>query len=1406
MRERPAFFDEVRLRAAKRWDQLEADPELAAPWRQLFMQVQSPRHVVSELLQNADDAGATEAAVRIEDGNFIFEHNGGDFTEEHLSSLCRFGYSNKRALHTIGFRGIGFKSTFSLGDRVDLLTPTLAFSFHRSRFTEPSWLDEDVDTNGWTRVRVAIRDDHRQDEVAENLDEWLGNPLSLVFFRTIRAVQIGQRTVRWRHLRPGPIADSEWMALDGKEDDEVLILRSCEEAFPDEALAEIRAERLLPDEEVGDFPPCKVELALGARDGLYAVLPTGVATKLPFACNAPFNADPARLKIKDPGISPTNRWLLRRAGELAGSALLQWLNQDAIPAAERVRAYELLPDVDRTDSSLGGVCGALVEVALAEVIAGHPVLLTDAGALVASKEAVLLPVRVFAVWPTEPIAEFFDEQHRPALSRSVAPASSRKLRSWGLVDEVDKKQVLAALRGSGPPAPTTWRGLLHLWEYVTPDLTGYQKRAQPAAVRIIPVEGSTTLWAAGDVVRLGDGKILQSEEDWGFLSPYLRIVDTAWLAYLADEQLSPAESSADARAKALEAAKALLKELGLDRATSVHGVVDRVSGKFFGTTRRTLADAVRLSHIVAKLGGRVPEGFQFYTEDGNPRSVQAGVVWDRDGLLGPHLPADWIATHLLHGAYSGSFVSCSRDEWRAWAFSDRSGLHILPTLDREESWFGSRRGLEARLRELGYGGEFQYPYKTGRDYAYQDYGTIDFDFDPVLSKHLQELPDDDALWRAMARLLLEVPDKFWRGREVVEARQTSTNGGNEDAVRMTSTVPAAWVRSLARRPVLRDTRDQYRRPDEMLRRTPETEALRDIEPFVDAQVDTEAARPLLDVLGVRSTPSGPKGILERLRALSGSSNPPGYEVDKWYGRLDQMAATCSTGELGEIRQAFHSERLILTQDGIWASAPSVFLATQEEDVPGAATVRPTVGELALWQRIGVADRPTADLALAWLKSLPSGRPPAPADVRRVRALLGRYPVRIWEECAHWLNLSGAWVPADGLRYALTMQSLVSWEHLFPGIKDRTALLLDLPGEVTRNPPFSHLQALSQLVEDRLDQTPHLAGQSETKAWLHTLSAALRLAELDNDGETQRVRALATRLMDTRWARTPGLSTTPYIDGTPAGPRRRTDVVWHGSTLHVDDLPTAKLARRIPEELGRVFGRPEILAALAYSFERSPVDVLAYIEENFRLATVSDDDGQRAAGDATTIRVEPGAEAADRESDAESAGSSFAGHEGRRQAGERTSQDSQSDSGEAEPTDSGSVGSPRHRATGPALPSLIERFAREHGFRKNEDGRFCHPDGSWISRADDTRSMWERWSANGELVCSYKPIDHCLDRGPLVLDAEIWGLIEESPSTYGLILLDAQGGAVEMTGTRLRAMRDANELTLFPASYRLVVDR
>lgn len=131
----PNYFSRIEQEAQQNWDLLESRPKLAAPWHQLFRQVTtSVRPVVSELLQNADDAGAKTASVRIEDNTFIFEHDGTDFDADQFGSLCNFGFSNKRTLHTISFRGIGFKSTFSLGDAVEVRTQTLAVCFRNPRW------------------------------------------------------------------------------------------------------------------------------------------------------------------------------------------------------------------------------------------------------------------------------------------------------------------------------------------------------------------------------------------------------------------------------------------------------------------------------------------------------------------------------------------------------------------------------------------------------------------------------------------------------------------------------------------------------------------------------------------------------------------------------------------------------------------------------------------------------------------------------------------------------------------------------------------------------------------------------------------------------------------------------------------------------------------------------------------------------------------------------------------------------------------------------------------------------------------------------------------------------------------------------------------------------------------------
>ncbi|WP_322796276.1 sacsin N-terminal ATP-binding-like domain-containing protein [Tepidiforma sp.] len=167
----PEYFARIRDEAVRRWDQLQADPGLAGPWQQLFKQVQDPRHVLSELLQNADDAGASRALVKIEGDTLVLEHDGKDFVEEHFRSICNFGFSNKRSLSTIGFRGIGWKSTFSLGDQVELMTPSLSVEFRRERFTRPEWVARPLGKQNLNvMVRVRVREESLRDVLAASFE------------------------------------------------------------------------------------------------------------------------------------------------------------------------------------------------------------------------------------------------------------------------------------------------------------------------------------------------------------------------------------------------------------------------------------------------------------------------------------------------------------------------------------------------------------------------------------------------------------------------------------------------------------------------------------------------------------------------------------------------------------------------------------------------------------------------------------------------------------------------------------------------------------------------------------------------------------------------------------------------------------------------------------------------------------------------------------------------------------------------------------------------------------------------------------------------------------------------------------------------------------------------------------
>jgi len=732
------------------------------------------------------------------------------------------------------------------------------------------------------------------------------------------------------------------------------------------------------------------------------------------------------------------------------------------------------------------------------------------------------------------------------------------------------------------------------------------------------------------------------------------------------------------------------------------------------------------------------------------------------------------------------------------------------------SHFWGNETFENEVLSRGYKGDIEFQYKT------QHFEIEDWDFEEAYWKHWRSLAKaDDKLWGRLVERILTQPRIFWLNAKHAGALQIATIGN-------TRTIPcnltSSWILKLRNFPCLLDTRGFYRKPTDLFRRTPETEPFMDVEPFINANVDNESTRELLDLLEVCNTPTGPDRILDRLRALSKAEKPPIHEVDKWYSRLDLMVDNCSTADLLNIKKTLEGEKIILTEEGYWIKATDVFLLSDEEDVPGVATIRDSVKDLALWRKIGIPERPTADLAIKWLTELPAGESLSQEDARRVRALLARHSVRIWSECGHWLNLAGKWVPVDTISYALTMRSLVPWSHLHEWVKQKTADLR-LPVAITQSPPFSEIPTLASHIDERLHRTPSFTGCPEEKTWLKRLGSELCRIILEDDENTTRIRALAADLADTKWQVTRELEIIPYVESIPAGTPRRADVVWLDKILYVDDLPNAKLARQVPDKLGKVFDQPDISAALNYCFGRSPEDVTEYLEQNFELLERKNtevpvpensspvdikvshneqnpQDKQNVVSDSDNL-LRPADEPEKEEK--EIIREEF--HEEEKIKDEIEEDEQEADfikEPEATPEIMVMPSRERHLPKSAKL-NIMERFARSLGYKKDGENRFYHADGSWIGRVNENSLPWEKRSASGNLIRCYWPKDHCLQREPLQLEADIWGLIDKFPDTHSLILSNPEEEPVEIQSGNLCTMLKEGKITLYPATYRIVYE-
>lgn len=122
-------------------------------------------HFIYELLQNAEDTGASKTRFLLSAEVLIFEHNGRAFEPQDIYAITDIGEGTKaNDDDKIGRFGVGFKAVFAYSETPYIWSRT--FSFKITDLVLPGELEPKSGLNEWTRFEFPFNNPKKPPEVA----------------------------------------------------------------------------------------------------------------------------------------------------------------------------------------------------------------------------------------------------------------------------------------------------------------------------------------------------------------------------------------------------------------------------------------------------------------------------------------------------------------------------------------------------------------------------------------------------------------------------------------------------------------------------------------------------------------------------------------------------------------------------------------------------------------------------------------------------------------------------------------------------------------------------------------------------------------------------------------------------------------------------------------------------------------------------------------------------------------------------------------------------------------------------------------------------------------------------------------------------------------------------------------
>ncbi|HLM89003.1 MAG TPA: hypothetical protein VK284_08245, partial [Streptosporangiaceae bacterium] len=335
----PADYQKIRQENIARygWDTAVLD---------LLGQLYSERtHFIFELIQNAEDAGATELAFELFEDRLELRHDGRPFTEADVRGVCGVGQSGKAGdLTSIGKFGIGFKSVYAYTRTPRIHSGDEHFrieNFVRPAAETPVAVAETLFVFPFDHDAVPA--EVAAGEIAAALNAL--EPRILLFLRNIDRLRTGG---------PGAEGSVAERSVTERPRGGLSDARALEDTERAGASRRVRLSRNGRREEwlawqrpVEDHPGQRVEVAFRLAGGRVAAVgsspltvffPTEKETFLGFLIQGPYRTTPARDNI--PADDPSNQALVRQTAALLADVLPE-LRDESLLTADALQALPL---------------------------------------------------------------------------------------------------------------------------------------------------------------------------------------------------------------------------------------------------------------------------------------------------------------------------------------------------------------------------------------------------------------------------------------------------------------------------------------------------------------------------------------------------------------------------------------------------------------------------------------------------------------------------------------------------------------------------------------------------------------------------------------------------------------------------------------------------------------------------------------------------------------------------------------------------------------------------------------------------------------------------------------------------------------------------------------------------------